>query len=834
MDRQSHFGSTTGHVAFPGAHVETGGTLNVTVSSTRPLPITARPDFVFPFEQNKDFIDRPDIVARLDALLPPAAGYQSAALWGLGGSGKTQIALEFAYSRFHQTKCAVYWVHADNEATFTQDYEALARKAGLENEKKGKDLLHAVRGWIEAQPRWLLVIDNADDISLFGVGSDTASTRGNRTTAEETCLYDYIPRGPVGTVLWTTRDERLVGSLVGVRQGVQVGRMTAGEATALFESTRGNDVVDDEKGSVSELLTKLDHLPLAVSQAAAYIRRLSMPVAQYLSKLEEMKKRWKVLREAQHDRHRRSTVPNSILQTWSISMDHIKKKDPTAYYLFLTLAYVHNENIPETLVHAAAKSCRAIIGQSTSNPSSSAESDDGSDDEDDAVATAVARLREFSFLSARKPQNVGKTYEMHGLVQDAARYALSRKSRRGEAARFSKTALLLVAALFPSEDAWKESDPWLPHALQSSEWAEVCEADADPEIAALLGRVSLYLTRRGRDNEGLLTIRKAFLLRRAALGATHPTTLSTMYSLALLYSGQQRRDEAEEIALEAVKICQQALGKRHPETLIAMTGLGRLFYLHNKLNDGEEILVEVLKPKNLLQSLEETNPDTIQVQAMVEIAAIHHRQGKISTAVQIMVKLLRFQKEWLGKNIFETMRIMMNLAEIYSAQKGFQEAEWMMEKILELEIETSGGRGLRTSAAMHHLAQIYNAQGKYQDAERILVEGLKLQEHVVGNKHRSNVWLKKTLSDTYTAQEKHHDAEHHLAEALELHEDIVGKKDKDIVWLRRDLYKVCVAQRKHSDAEHHLVEALKLNEHLFGKEDDSNIWFRQELAKTHT
>ncbi|OHW95766.1 kinesin light chain [Colletotrichum incanum] len=354
MDGQTSFGSTTGHIAFPGAHVETGGTLNVTVSDSRkhcttpPLedelkflgpPATAtatRPLFVVPFEHNNDIIDRPDVFAKLDGLLPPVADYQSAALWGLEGSGKTQIALEFAYRRFRETNCSVYWVHADNEATFTKDYETLARRAGLADKFQGKELLRGVREWIEAQPRWLLIIDNADNLGIFGVGKTTAITQA---TADETCLDDYIPRAPVGTVLWTSRDERIVGSLVGARRGVSVGRMTADESLALFETSRNEDVAVGEKAAVAELLAQLDYLPLAVSQAAAYIRRRPTPVAEYLSRLKEGKKRWRVLQRSEHDRHRRREVPNSILETWTISMEHIRQEDDMAYRLLLTVAY---------------------------------------------------------------------------------------------------------------------------------------------------------------------------------------------------------------------------------------------------------------------------------------------------------------------------------------------------------------------------------------------------------------------------------------------------------------------------------------------------------------
>ncbi|KAK1973196.1 Tetratricopeptide repeat-domain-containing protein, partial [Colletotrichum cereale] len=539
-------------------------------------------------------IDRPDVFAKLDALLPPVADCQSAALWGLGGSGKTQIALEFAYRRFRKTNCSVYWVHADNEATFTQDYEALARRAGLTDRFQGKELLRAVCEWIEAQPCWLLIVDNADNLGIFGVGRRMATLQA---ITEETCLNDYIPRAPVGTVLWTSRDKRIVGSLVGARQGVSVSRMSADEATALFEALRNENVAVSEKLAISELLTQLDHLPLAVSQAAAYIRQTSTQVAKYLLRLKEGKKRWRILQKLEFNRHRRREVPNSILETWSISMEHIRQEDDIAYRLLLTLAYIHNQNIPKIFIKAAAQAVVEDDTESLSSSSPSTESEEESSEDNEAITTALARLREFSFLALRKDQSIGQTYEMHKLVQDAARYSLGQKARRHEAAQYSKIALLLVSDFFPPRmrEMWEKTDIWLPHALQSSEWAEICRADVDEEIASLLSHVSGYLYDRGRWNEKEPVDEKTFSIRQRILGERHPDTIRSMSSLATTYHAQGRYDDAEKIYLEVLELRQEVLGKRHPDTIDSMAELATTYFKQGKYNETEKIYLEVLE-----------------------------------------------------------------------------------------------------------------------------------------------------------------------------------------------------------------------------------------------
>ncbi|KAM0292736.1 hypothetical protein ACHAPM_011746, partial [Fusarium culmorum] len=88
---------------------------------------------VIPYPRNEDLVHRPDLIDKLDELLPPTPGSRSAALWGLGGSGKTQIALDYAYRRCDADKeCCIFWVHADSEATFLADYKTIGKKLGVD------------------------------------------------------------------------------------------------------------------------------------------------------------------------------------------------------------------------------------------------------------------------------------------------------------------------------------------------------------------------------------------------------------------------------------------------------------------------------------------------------------------------------------------------------------------------------------------------------------------------------------------------------------------------------------------------------------------------------
>ncbi|PNP56058.1 hypothetical protein THARTR1_03583 [Trichoderma harzianum] len=361
-------------------------------------------NFVLPFPPNESVIRRPEIVTKIDKLLTRSKDghYCSAALWGLGGSGKTQIALDYAYRRSHEDPaCDIFWVHADNETSFARDYQRIARKLNLDYKVNSEELFLTVCDGIGSLQRWLLILDNADDLTLFGVGV------GGQTKS----LFEYIPHGPGGTVLWTSRDEQIV-NLVGPLRGVLISHMGIKEAENLLAMTRREDIRADEIKEAKLLLQELQWLPLAISQAGSYMLRTSTPIKKYLSKLLEGESRWDMLKQSQHDRHRRPDVPNSVLETWNISISHIRQESETTYKVLNTIAYLDSEKIPLSLILAASNDNTPGQERSPQN-------------QEEVLKMVIPRLKELSFISERKAENGDEpSFDMHKLVQDAIRYQL--------------------------------------------------------------------------------------------------------------------------------------------------------------------------------------------------------------------------------------------------------------------------------------------------------------------------------------------------------------------------------------------------------------------------
>ncbi|KAM7208983.1 hypothetical protein V8F06_014912, partial [Rhypophila decipiens] len=695
---------------------------------------------------------------------------------------KTQVALEYAYNRCRDPACSVFWVHADNETTFAQDYKSIARRLGLAK-LDGEKLLTAVRERIESGPPWLLVLDNADDLALFGVGLPSHNTSSGRPE-ELMTLYNYVPSSGTGTVLWTSRDERIVGTLVGSRRGIQVGPMSPGEAKILLGTSRNEEVASKEAVDAEKLLQELQWLPLAISQAGAYLRRTSTPITEYLSKLAEGKQRWQTLKETEFDRHRRPNVPNSVLETWNISIERIRRENKMAYRIMHIIAYVNNQDIPfEIMTAAGLFGDEGGVGDPGQNK--------------DRVVKAVTRLKEFSFLGFLRRVGDMRSYEMYKLVQEATRYGLSVRNPENEI-HFSGAALQIMAELFPERkrETWTECERYIAHAVQVGEWADGGN----------------YLYDRGRWREREPVNQRAYELRRNGLGEKHPDTIRSMADLATTYHAQGRYAEAETMYIRVLELRREVLGEKHPDTIWSMASLTATYHAQGRYAENEEISIKVLELRR--EVLGEKHPDTIR--SMADLAATYHQQGRYAEDEQISIKVLELRRDVLGEKHPDTIWSMAPLATTYHAQGRYAEAEPMYIKVLELRREVLGEKHPDTIRSMASLATTYHQQGRDAEAEPIDIKVLELRREVLGEKHPDTIRNMADLAATYHQQGRYAEAEPMKIKVLELRREVLREKHPDSLQAMHDLAITWNSQGRRDDAIGLMNKCLQLTQTVLG------------------
>ncbi|KAF2176648.1 hypothetical protein K469DRAFT_698326 [Zopfia rhizophila CBS 207.26] len=415
------------------------GTHNQDRSST-----LLRPSSNVPFRRDNDFVDRGDILARVDERCSRPAG--RAALVGFGGFGKSQLAIEYAHRvRRSSPDTWIFWVYASNSARLEEAFSDIAERVGLCSQPGAAvDIVVVVRKWLcnEANGRWLMIVDNVDD----------EITVESQKDGQSISLASLLPQSDHGAIVVTSRNADVARSLVGRQQDIiMIDTMTEGEAVELLQNKLG----DETRDGAIQLVKALDCIPLAIVQAAAYMNRLGprMSVPKYLGELKGVEEQVQLLQKAAApDIRRDGKALNSVLATWQISFEYIRQKRPSAAYLLSFMSFFNQQGIPEFMIrHYTDKDGE---GQDDSSDRRLKEEDVGFEED-------VAVLRAFSLVATTQRED---EFEMHGLVQLATRIWLrSTKAERG----WHRAFIQAMAQEFPEGEYanWPKCQTLFPHVL---------------------------------------------------------------------------------------------------------------------------------------------------------------------------------------------------------------------------------------------------------------------------------------------------------------------------------------------------------------------------------
>lgn len=381
---------------------------------------------------------------------------------------KSQLAIEYCYRLREQSPDTwVLWVHASNAARFNSSIRDAAdqlQMAGRDDPKA--DIIQLFQGWLQnsRNGRWLLVLDNADEASYLLQPREEMLDKMNESGAYagEKRLYEHIPICPHGSVIVTTRSREMAASLVDDADMITVEPMVEELALRLIEKKLGPQA---DNTTTKQLVAALEYMPLAISQAAAYInqRGARSSVQQYLEEFERSERsrmRLLTVNSREHRRDREAT--NSITMTWQISFEHIRQYRESAADLLSLMSFYDNEGIPETLLHVhqqLSTGTKCETEQTRQDDVDGANS--GSESlTDESFEEDIITLRDYSFVFDTLN---GKVFKMHRLVQLATRGWL--KSHKQDVYWLERSLTNLDAALpYSVYKYWADCRALLPHA----------------------------------------------------------------------------------------------------------------------------------------------------------------------------------------------------------------------------------------------------------------------------------------------------------------------------------------------------------------------------------
>ncbi|KAF2675928.1 hypothetical protein K458DRAFT_352596 [Lentithecium fluviatile CBS 122367] len=526
-----------------------------------------RPSAVIPFPRDADFVERGTILDEIHQRCAIAGS--RAALVGLGGVGKSQLAIKYAYqTRERSAETWVLWVHASNAARFEQSYRDIADRVKIFGRKDPKaDIFKLVHDWLcSSRDPWLLVLDNVDDAHFLVDIPVTQRDEGANSRGAPKPLRFYIPQSERGSVLVTTRSQDAALKLVEKRCMISVGPMNEVQACALFRKKH-----EESKDSISinELVEALEYMPLAIVQAAAYIAQ-KVPrcsVQQYLADFRRSDRKRMALfdKEMQfrQELRRDYEAKNSIIITWQISFDHIRETRPSAAGLLSLMSFFDRQGIPEKLLRAQPGEEPAQQEQHARNSEPQAWEDEDSASQssagDDEFEDDVQMLRDYSFISANTD---GASFEMHRLVQLATRKWLQ---VHDELEQWKQRFVSSLCAAFPTGnyENWAVCQGLFAHAKSAAEQRPERE-DSLRDWASLLYKAAWYALLIGNWVEAEAMSLQSTKTRRKILGVNHEDTLWSMANLASTYRNQGRWDAAEELEVQVMETRKKKLGADHP------------------------------------------------------------------------------------------------------------------------------------------------------------------------------------------------------------------------------------------------------------------------------
>ncbi|XTI87088.1 kinesin light chain [Cenococcum geophilum] len=683
---------------IPPADVAGTRTVEETIRATseRALP----PSYNIPFPRNRRFVGRSTVLKELTQKLLMDKECQRVALVGLGGIGKTQVALEFAYTY------SIFW-------SMEQACGDIARIHDKE------DIKELVRQYLnnEAAGQWLLIVDNADNMELlFGTGQSKG-------------IADYLPQSENGLIIFTTRHQEAAVSLAD-SDIIELEEMNREEAVSFLEKSLVRKHLLGNGTTTTELLDELTYLPLAIAQAVAYLNTNKISILEYLRLLRNTEQDIiSLMSQGFRDNTRYKKSENAVARTWLVSFDQIRDHDRVAADLLSFMSCIEPKAIPHSILPIVQPEERMV--------------------------RAIGTLCAYSFVVRRGDEDI---YDIHRLVHLATRIWIE---KHGIAAETMEKAIRHVSKVFPSAEytnraVWRE---YLTHALRLLR----VELDEDVKKRyTLCLKVGECLLEDGRIREAVAWFEESYQWRKNNLAEEHPSRLASQHKLASAYQADGQVKKAVELLEHIVAVDAKMLAEEHPHRLDSQHELTMAYQADGQVKKAVELLeyivaidakvlaeehpsrlasqhelasayqadgqvkkaVELLEHVVAVQTkvLAEEHPSRLTSQH--ELARTYQADGQVKKAVELLEHVVAVQTKVLAEEHPSQLTSQHGLASAYRVDGQIKKAVGLLEHVVAVQKKVLAEEHPSQLASQHELVSAYRADGQIKKAVELL-------EHVV-------------------------------------------------------------------------------------------------------
>jgi len=708
--------------------------------SIRIKPTSSDPIFNVP-SKNIFFTGREKQIEQLHGVLKldgAMALSQPQAISGLGGIGKTQTAIEYAYKYKDEYK-AVFWVNADSKESIISSFVKIAGLLNLpvKDDKEQELIADSVKHWLGMNSRWLLIFDNADDPKL---------------------VEKYFPFQSKGHIILTSRAQ--IFANLHIMKPLKMDEMSPDESKQfLLRRTGRNDIPLNqiETDAIEQLGKELDYFLLALEQAGAFIHEKNPGFNDYL--ISYRNRGLELLEETKSDMY-----PKSIATTWSLNFEQVKQTSNAAIDLLYVSAFLSPYSIPFELIAHGAKE----LGPALSTSLTDVESDPVS------LNKVLEPLSKYSLISL---DPVLRTYSIHRMVQAVLKDKMDSDTRR----QWTERTIKSVDKAFPDVEFkdWDKCEKMIPHAKFCLELIQKSNFEFQ-EAARLLNKSGKYLRERALFAEAKHFFEKALEIRKKTLMKDHPDLAVTYNDFASLYRSQGKYTEAEEFYNYALDIRKKILVKDHPDLAVTYNNFAILYRSQGKYTEAGNYCNTAL---NIMKKILGKDHPNLAV-TLYNLGSIYQDQGKYKEAEDYYNIALMIQKKVIGEDHPNSAVTLNNLGTIYYDQRKYKEAEDYYNTALKIQRKLLGEDHPELGTTLNNLGLLYYKKSKYKEAEDYYYTALNIKKKVIGEEHPDIAAILINLGGLYQDQAKYFKANSLFKKAIEIMKKAFGKDSPLIV---RDL-----------------------------------------------
>ncbi|MBC1280761.1 tetratricopeptide repeat protein, partial [Nostoc sp. UCD121] len=721
-----------------------------------------------------EFVGREEELQKLHQLLQDNKQVAIAAIAGMGGVGKTELALQYSIQHRETYNGGLCWLLAKTGDVGIQVVQFARTQLDLKP-PEDFDLLAQVqycwRRWREGDV--LLVLDDVSDYEQ---------------------VKPYLQSLPSRfKVLMTTRQK--LGRIAQLSLDVLQPEAALELFKSLLKETPGR--IEKELALANQLCEWLGYLPLGMELVGRYLaRKQDLSLAEMLRRLENKRLDERSLSKSKSEAD--MTAQRGVLAAFELSWQELEDDDKQLGCLLSLFAVAP---IPWKLVEQCLPK----------------------EDVED-----LEEIRDESLLNLHLLQRKGEgIYQLHPLLREFFQYKCTGLEQAEELKHSICRVIVAVAQDIPGSSTLEQItavSPTIPHIAEVANHLIQYVSD-DDLFWPFIGNARFY-NGQGLYNQALPWYEQCLEVTKKRLGEEHPSVAASLNNLAGLYRSQGRYSEAEPLYIQALALTCKLLGKEHPDVAASLNNLAGLYRSQGRYSEAEPLYIQALALWRKLLGKE--HPDVAS--SLNNLAGLYRSQGRYSEAEPLYIQALALWRKLLGKEHPDVASSLNNLAGLYRSQGRYSEAEPLYIQALALWRKLLGKEHPDVASSLNNLAGLYRSQGRYSEAEPLYIQALALRRKLLGEEHPDVATSLNNLAGLYDSQGRYSEAEPLYIQALALRRKLLGEEHPDVAQSLNNLATLYDSQGRYSEAEPLYIQALALWRKLLGKEHPSVATSLNNLA----